>query len=219
MALAAGRRATAVAAFALLALVAELVGRSATMRLDRSLPVDPLATPTTPYYPFLLAGVKAVAAVAAAVLALRIVRAHSTAAAAERLLATVAQRRPTRPRRIRLRVSPRLWLASFAATSVWFLLQNDGTRLYHCGWPSLAPWLHTYALPVFAVLSILVAIGWAAVRDWLADVEGYAAAIIAEARCMLRPLVPAPRARPADDRAPRHLFGLAFESRPPPLPA
>jgi hypothetical protein len=212
------RRATAVAAFALLALVAELVGRSVTMRLDRSLAVDPLATSTTRYYPFLLAGVKVLAALAAAGLAWRILRAHSMASAANRLLATIGHRRVTSTPRLRLRLSPKLWLASFLSTSLWFLLQNDGMRLSRGGWPSLAPWLHTYALPVFAVMAILLALGWGAVRDWLADVECYAAATFARAQRMLRPMKPFRRPRPADDRAPRHLFGLAFESRPPPLP-
>src|SRR5262245_5506021 len=208
------RRSIAVAAFALLALVTELVGRSVTTRIDRALHVAPLATPTTPYYPFLLAGLKVVVALAAAALLWRLLRAHGTATAAERLV-TVIGRRP----RLRVRFSPRLWLASFAATSLWFLVQNDATRLSQGRWPLLAPWLHTYALPTFAVLAVLLALGWAAVRDWLAEVEHYAAGALARAVRILRPAAPVRRARPADDRAPRHLFGLAFESRPPPLPA
>jgi len=203
-------------AFVLLALLTELTGRSITFRLDRALHVAPLATPTSRYYPFLLAGIRTVAALALAGVAWRLLRAHAVAAAAERLLGT-ARRRP-RPR-LRLRLSPRLWAASFAATATWFLVQNDAGRLSSGRWPLLAPWLHTYALGVFAVLSVLLAVGWAAVRDWLAEVEDYAAATFASARRMLRVALPAPRPRPADDRTPRHLFGLAFESRPPPLPA
>ena len=208
------RRSIAGAAFAMLALVTALVGRSVTMQLDRTLSVDPLATPTTRYYPFLLAGLKVVVALAAAAFAWRLLRAHATVAAAEQLAAAIG-RRP----RLRLRFSPRLWLASFAATSLWYLVQNDSTRLSHGRWPLLAPWLHTYALPVFGVLAVLLALGWAVVRDWLADVEHYAAATLASAARILRPAAPVRRARPADDRAPRHLFGLVFESRPPPLPA
>jgi hypothetical protein len=208
------RRSIAVAAFALLALVTELVGRSVTIRVDRALHVAPLATPTTPYYPFLLAGLKVVVALAAAAFLWRLLRAHGTATAAERLVTAIG-RRP----RLRVRFSPRLWLLSFAATSLWYLVQNDATRLPHGRWPLLAPWLHTYALPTFAVLAVLLALGWAAVRDWLTDVEHYAAATLARAVRILRPVARARRARPADDRAPRHLFGLAFESRPPPLPA
>jgi len=219
MRLASRRRTMAVAAFALLALVAELVGRSATLRIDRALSVKPLATTTTRYYPFLLIGVKVVAAFAAAALAWRLLRAHAMAAAANRLLATIGHRRPGYLPRLRLRLSPRLWLASFVATSLWYLLQNDAEPVSHGRWPLLAPWLHTSALPVFAVLAIPLALGWGAVRDWLADVEGYAAATFARARRILRPVTRFRGPRPDDDRAPRRLFGLAFESRPPPLRA
>jgi hypothetical protein len=209
------RRLTSIAGFALLALLTELTGRSITMRLDRALHVAPLATPTTPYYPFLLAGLRSVAALAFAAVVWRLLWAHATAAAAERLLGRVG-RRP----RPRLTVSPLLWLAAFASTALCYLVQNDAGRIVHGQWPLLAPWLHTYALVVFAVLSVLLALGWAFVRDWLADVEGYAAATFARARRMLRQSIAAPRRRrPADDHAPRHLFGLAFESRPPPLTA
>lgn len=219
MELASRRRCTAVAAFALLALVAELLGRSATMRIDRALSVDPLATPTTPYYPFLLAGVKVVAAFAAATLVWRLLRAHATAAAAGRLLATIGHRRPRDVPRPRLRFSLRRWVTAFGATSLWYLAQNDAQRLSQGRWPLLAPWLHTYALPVFAVLAILLALGWGAVRDWLDDVEHYTAATFARARRILHSAVRVQRPRLGDDRAPRLLFGIAFESRPPPLPA
>ena len=68
-------------------------------------------------------------------------------------------------------------------------------------------------------LTVAAGVGWAAVRDWLAEVEHYAEATLARVARILRPAAPPRRARPADDRAPRHLFGLSFESRPPPLPA
>jgi hypothetical protein len=213
------RRVTAISLFALLALVAELTGRSITLRLDAAFHVKPFATPSTPYYPFLLAGVKIVAAFAVAALAWRIVRAHLALNAGERLLATIGHRRASYVPRPRWRLSPRLWFASFAATSLWYLLQNDGRSVLTYGrWPELGPWLHTYALIVFAVLAILLALGWGAVRSWLADVEEYAAATVAFARRFLRAITAPPRAsRPHDDRGPRRLFGLAFESRPPPL--
>ena len=190
------------------------------MRVDRALSVvTPLATPTTcSYYPFLLAGVKVLGALAAAALAWRILRAHATASAAERLLGTIGHRRLGHRPRLRVRLSARLWLASFAATSLWYLVQNDYERVSQGRWPLLAPWLHTYALPVFAVLAILLAIGWAAVRDFVAEVEGYAHATLARAHRFLPATSVAPHARRTADRAPRRLFGLAFESRPPPLP-
>src|SRR5438067_10756646 len=213
------RRPLSVVAFAVLALAAELVGRSATFRVDRALSVEPLATPTTSYYPFLLAGVKVAVALAAAALAWRLLRAHAMASAADRLLATIGHRRRAYVPRLRLRLSARLWLVSFAVTSLAFLVQHDAERHSHGPWPLLSPWLHTYALPVFAVLALLLALGWGAVRDWLADVEGYAAATFARARRILRPVTRFRGPRPDDDRAPRRLFGLAFESRPPPLRA
>jgi hypothetical protein len=208
------------AGFALLALVAELTGRELTDVVDRALHVAPLTTPSTPYYPFLLVGVKVLAAIGLAVLAWRLIRAHSTAAAGERLLVALGHGRIRRTPRLRISLSPRLWLASFAATSLWDLAHSDAGAVSVGRWPLLAPWLHTYALPVFAVLSVLVAIAWSAVRDWLADVEDYAAATFARAFRLLRtrPL-PARRSRPTAERAPRRLFGLAFESRPPPLRA
>ena len=100
-------------------------------------------------------------------------------------------------------------------------MHSDAGAVTEGRWPLLAPWLHTYALPVFAVLSVLVAIGWGVVRDWLADVEDYAAATFAHAfrlHALERRCRYAAAARPPSAR-PRRLFGLAFESRPPPLRA
>ena len=85
-------------------------------------------------------------------------------------------------------------------------------------WPLLSPWLHTSALPVFAVLSVVVAVVYRAVEQWLGEYETYALAAAAHA---LRATVvlPTPRTTLAALIAPRALFGLAFESRPPPAPA
>jgi hypothetical protein len=211
------RRLQAGAAFALLALVVELTGRTITARLDTAVNVSPLAAPSTPYYPFLLAGVRALAALLVAVVVWRAVRAHAAAAAGERLLGRMKiGRRP----RLRVTLSPRLWGYSFAATSLWFLVQDDAVRLSTGRWPLLAPWLHTYALPVFAVCSLVLALGWGAVRSWLTDVERYAASTLARATRLLRAAaVPVKRRLAGDDRAPRRLHGVVFESRPPPLPA
>jgi hypothetical protein len=209
------RRVKAGAAFALLALVVELTGRTITARLDGALNVAPLATPTTRYYPFLLAGIRALAAMLVAAVVWRAVRAHAAAAAGDRLLGRIG-RRP----RLRVTLSLRLWAYAFAATSLWFLVQDDAMRLSTGRWPLLAPWLHTYALPVFAVCSLLLAIGWGAVRSWLDDVERYAASTLARATRLLRAAAPPVRRRLAgDERAPRRLHGIVFESRPPPLRA
>jgi hypothetical protein len=213
------RRSTGAACFALLALIAELTGRSLTVSLDRALHVGPLTAPSTPYYPFVLAGVRVVAAVALAAVAWRLVRAHGTAVAADTLLRTIGHRHLRAPR-LRFRLTARGWLISFGATALWYLAQNDAERLSQGRWPVLAPWLHTYALPVFAVVAVLLALGWGLVRDWLAEIEHYAASVLARAFRVLRTSgVAPPRQRPGDDRTPRRLFGLVFESRPPPLAA
>ena len=213
------RRRTEVGVFALLALVAELTGRSVTLRLDGQLHVSPLAASAAPYYAFLLAGIRLLAALALAAVAWRLIRAHATANAGEALLRTLGQRGSNAPQ-LRISLSPRLWLACFGATALWFLIQDDTDRLSEGRWPLLAPWLHTWALPVFAVLAVLFSIGWGSVRDWLRDVERFAASTVAFACRALRREAPEPsHCPPCDDRAPRQLFGVVFESRPPPLPA
>jgi hypothetical protein len=203
--------------FALLALVCELTGRSLTGSLDHALHVKPIAVPMARYYPFLLAGIRVLAALVLAAVAWRLLRAHVTANAGEAFLRALGQRRVGAPR-IRLTLDPRLWLASFGATSLWFLIQDDAERLSEGRWPLLAPWLHTYALPVFAVLSVLLALGWGVVRDWLAEVEQYAAATIARVfRALRGPAQISHGRRPCDASAPRRLFGAVLDSRPPPL--
>jgi hypothetical protein len=208
-----------VAGFALLALLGELTGRSITFRLDDAVVVRPRAEPMAAYYPFVLAGIRVAAALALAWVAWRLLRAHAFASAGETLLRAVGHRRVGAPR-LRFNLDWRLWLAAFGATSLWYLIQCDSERLSEGRWPLLAPWLHTFALPVFAVISIVLALGWSAVRNWLHEVERYASAIFALVRRALAPPLPVPAAAPrCDDRAPRHLFGDALNSRPPPLPA
>jgi len=211
-------RPTQVAGFGLLALIGELTGRRITLRLDHAVPVRPRAAPMADYYPFLLAGIRLAAALALAWVAWRLLRAHLIASVGESLLRALGQRRLGSPQ-FRLTLRPSLWLATFGATSLWYLVASDVERLSEGRWPLLAPWLPTYALPVFAVLSVVLAIGWGAVRDWLAEVERYASATFALVYRALRrtPEGPARHRRPCDDRAPRRLFGDVFESRPPPL--
>jgi hypothetical protein len=207
-------------AFALLALVAELTGRSLTIRLDLGRHVGTPSYADAGYYPFLLAGVKVAVALMLARLAWRFARARSSARAARRLLAAVGSAPATRVPRVRLQISPRLWALSFAATSLFFLVQVHLEGIPAGRWPLLAPWLHGTALPVFAVLSVLVALLYGAVARWLADYESYAEANVAYARALARiaPVLPVRRAF-ADVEPPRRLFGLAFQVRPPPGPA
>jgi hypothetical protein len=67
---------------------------------------------------------------------------------------------------------------------------------------------------------VLVAVLYRAVRELLLDVERIAAVAVARARTRggRKPPGVTPRAD-VGDHGPRSRFGLAFESRPPPLPA
>jgi hypothetical protein len=194
-------------ALGLLALVAELVGRSLTHRLDFGRHVATPSYSGADYYPVLLAVVKFGIALMLARLAWRFVKAR-------RLLPSDARWVP----RVRFELSPRLWLLSFASTSVFYLVQVDAEGISAGRWPLLAPWLHGSALPVFAVLSVIVALVYRAVERWLSDYETYAQETAARAlRCAVQ--LPVPRETLVGLVSPRVLFGLAFESRPPPAPA
>jgi hypothetical protein len=206
-------------AFALLALIAELAGRSLTHRLDVGRHVDSRSYSGAEYYPYLLAAVKLGVALLLARLAWRFVRAHVAARAGRRVLAAVGKAPASAPR-VRLDLSPRLWLTAFLVTSTFYLLQNDGEQVASGRWPLFAPWLHTSALPVFAVLSVLVALAWGAVARWLREYERYAEDTWARACSPAHGAsAPARYARTETQAPPRKLFGLAFECRPPPLPA
>jgi hypothetical protein len=204
-------------AFALLALLAELVGRSLAHRLDVGRHVSSPSYSSADYYPFLLAAVKLGVALLLARVAWRFVRARAAARAGRRLLAAVGKK-PSPAPRVRLELSPRLWLAAFTVTSLFALVHVDADRAASGHWPLLWPWLHTSALPVFAVLAVLVALAWGAVSRWLNEYERYARDTCARAERLAKAGLP-PRAQPRDTISfpPRKLFGLAFESRPPPL--
>lgn len=206
-------------AFALLVLLADMLGRSATIRVDRALRVEPLAPPGADYYPALLMGVKIVAALGLAALLARAIRVHSSAAAGRRMLRRAGQRERRTPR-IQPTVTANVWLAAFLGSSTAYLIQADADGAAHGPWSLFAPWLHTYALPIYALLSVLVALAWSLAR-WLRAVEEFGVSAIARAHRILRNALRTPPryARPHDDRGPRRRFGLAFESRPPPLAA
>ena len=210
------QRLLSVFAFGLLALVAELAGRSLTHRLDVGRHVAAPGYAGADYYPFLLAGVKVAIALLLARLAWRFARAHAAARAARRLLAAVGSS-PQRAPRVRVVLSPRLWLVSFVVTAIFYLLQTDAEQLSTGRWALLDPWLHTSALPVFAVLAVFVAVLWGVVAGWLAEYERFAEATVAQARRVTRPAsIPAAGHTTDAGAEPRRLFGLAFESRPPP---
>lgn len=206
------QRLLSVLAFGLIALAAELLGRSMTHRLDFGRHVASPSYAGADYYPILLAVVKTGIALLLARLAWRLVRARSAERSALSMLGA-----PSRLPRLRLALSARLWLAFFGLTSVIFLVQTDAEGAASGRWPLLSPWLHSSALPVFAVLAVLCAFVWAAVRDWLADYEQYAQETVARAlQLAWRRLAQLPRPTLALAIPPRRLFGLAFESRPPP---
>ena len=213
------QRLSAGLAFGLLALVAELAGRSLTHRLDFGRHVTAPSYSGADYYPFLLAAVKLGVALLFARLAWRFVRAHTAARAGRRVLAAMGSQPAPAPR-VRLDLSPRLWLAAFLSTSAFYLVQHDAEQAAAGRWPLLGPWLHSSALPVFAVLAVLVALAWSAVACWLSAYERYAQDTCARAD-RIATASPPPRSQRTETAAtpPRKLFGLAFESRPPPAPA
>jgi hypothetical protein len=207
--------------FAILVLIAEVAGRSLTANIDRVFHVDPIARPDASYYPFLLVAVKVVGALTLAGLLARGTRACAAADAGDRLLTALGRAHERRSPRLCRGFSVRIWLASFAGTSLVYLVHTDADG--GAGrWPLLAPWLHTYALPVFAVLALAIALVWR-FASWLYEVEEYAVRTIARARRILDAALQASErcahSRAGDDTAPRRRFGLSFESRPPPLPA
>ena len=204
------QRALARVALIFLALIAELIGRSLSHRLDFGQHVRTASYSGADYYPFLLAAVKVGVALMLARLAWRFVK-------ATRVLQTHGER--CRPK-VRIGLSPRLWLGSFLATSLIYLVQMDAEGISTGRWPLLAPWLHTYALPVFAVLAVVIAFAWRLAR-FLHEIEAFADRTLRRVRSVLARVerVRQQHPRADDDTAPRRRFGLSFESRPPPLTA
>ena len=203
-------------ALGLLALVAELAGRSLTHRLDVGRRVGSAGYSHADYYPFLLAGVKVAVALMLARLAWRFAKAHAAARAAHRLADALGVRSVHRAPRVRIELSWRLWLVSFVVTATLYLVQADADRLLVGQRHLLAPWLHSSALPVFAVLAVVVAVVYRTVELWLGDYERLASEVIAFVRRLVES-APSPRRLSSRAGTPRSLFGLAFESRPPPL--
>ena len=214
-------RLLSVLAFGLLALVAELAGRSLTHRFDLGRHVARPSYARTEYYPFLLIGVKVGLALLLARLAWRFAKARATARTARRLADAVGARPHRSVPRVRIELSPRLWACSFLVTAVIFLVQAEAEGFAAGDFASpFRAWIHTSALPVFAVLAVVVAVAWRGVARWLTEYESYAEESAAYVRSRVGGSLPLvlPRAA-SDDVAPRRLHGLAFESRPPPLPA
>jgi hypothetical protein len=206
-------------ALGLLALIAELAGRSLTHRLDVGRHVGRVSYAHAEYYPFLLAGVKIGAALMLARIAWRFAKARAAERAASRVASALGVRMYRRAPRVRIELSWRLWLLSFLGTASIYLVQADVEQALDGHWSPFAPWLHGSALPVFAVLAVVVAVVFRAVERWLGDYEQLAADAVAFVRRLVVHRPPAAVPHAADARAPRRLFGLAFESRPPPAVA
>jgi len=203
-------------ALGLLALIAELAGRSLTHRLDVGRRVGRVSYAHADYYPFLLGAVKIAVALMLARLTWRVAKAHAAARAARRISSALGGRPVRRAPRVRIEVSPRLWLLSFVVTASIFLVQTDAEQIAGGSWHLLGPWLHSSALPVFAVLAVVVAVVFRTVELWLSDYEELAADAIELARRLTSSTLVVRRWLVSARRAPRSLFGLAFESRPPP---
>src|SRR2546430_15016992 len=111
-------------ALGLLALVAELAGRSLAHRLDFGRHVE---TPYAgaQYYPVLLAVVKVAVALMLARVAWRFVKARAVARAARRLLDAQGFAATHRAPRVRIQLSPRLWLRPFLLTPPRFPLPDE----------------------------------------------------------------------------------------------
>ncbi|HEY3542518.1 MAG TPA: hypothetical protein VGK79_08245 [Gaiellaceae bacterium] len=184
-------------ALGLLVLVAELTGRSLTHRIDVGRHVGRVSYHDAAYYPFVLAFVKVGVALMLARLAWRFFQA--------RRVASLLGASP----RLRVELSWRLWLVSFIGTAGVYLAQ---TGAEHAA-------LHTSALPVFAVLAVLVAVVYRGAEHWFGDYERIAAIAIAVLQRVATYRPPLARPHTADAVPPRRLFGLAFESRPPPFAA
>ena len=119
-------------AFGLLALAAELLGRSLTHRVDLGRHVASPSYSGAEYYPILLGVVKGGIALLLARLLWRLIKAHAAERAARRLLGG-----PTRRPRLRVTLSPRLTLTFFAVTAVLYLVQADAEGAAAGRWATL----------------------------------------------------------------------------------
>jgi hypothetical protein len=210
------QRLLAVLAFGVLALASELVGASLTQRIDLGRHVRSPSYSHAVYYPAILAAVKVGIALLLARLTWRLARAWMSERTARRTLGVLTGEMP----RVRAMLSWRLWLAFFAVTATTYLAHVDAARIASGRWALFSPWVHSSALPVFAVLSVLLAVVWSAVQRWLADYEQYAEDAVRLARSLVRARPPAavfPRVVLAVP--PRRLFGRVLDSRPPPASA
>ena len=201
-------------AFGLLAVLAELVGAGLTHRIDLGRHVRSPSYSHAAYYPAVLAVVKVGIALLLTSLLWRMSRAHAIERAARRVTGT------RDVPRITLTLSARLWLAFFAVTATTYLVHADASRVAGGRWALFFPWVHSSALPVFAVVSVILALVWSVVKRWLADYEQFAE----DAAWLARHIGRSRQATTSFPRIvlqtpPRRRFGLVLDSRPPPAAA
>jgi len=209
------QRLLSVLAFCLLALTAELAGASLTYRIDVGRHVRSPSYSHAAYYPALLAAVKVGISLLLVTLLWRLLRARATERSARGLLGAVTGRVP----RIRVAMSFRLWVAFFGLTTTAYLVQADAARVAPGRWALFFPWVHTSALPVFAVLSVLMALVWRIVQRWLAEYEQYVEDAVRRAFGVVDvDQCPQVFSHSVLADPPRRLFGLVLDGRPPPLP-
>jgi hypothetical protein len=210
------QRLLAALAFGILALAAEIVGAGLVHRIDLGRHLRSPSYSHAAYYPAVVAAVKVGIALLLAHLAWRLARAWLSARTAHRTLGVGPGEMP----RVRPTLSPRLWLAFFAVTATTYLVHADAARIASGRWALFFPWVHSSALPVFAVLSVLFAVLWSAVQRWLADYEQYAEDAVRRARSVASaptPIQVFPHVALAVP--PRRLFGRVLDGRPPPAAA
>ncbi len=202
-------------AFGLLAVLAELVGAGLTHRIDLGRHVRSPSYSHAAYYPAVLAVVKVGIALLAAGLAWRLARAFAIGRTARHVPGLVTGAMP----RIRFTLPPRLWFAFFAITATTHLVHADADHVAAGRWALFFPWIHSSALPVFAVVSVLLALLWSVVQRWLADYEQFVEHAARLARSLTRRATRGPFPHVLLAVPPRRLFGLVLDSRPPPLVA
>jgi Uncharacterized conserved protein len=204
-------------ALGLVAMIAELAGRSLTLRLDVGRHVGRVSYAHADYYPFLLAGVKIGVALMLARLAWRVAKAH---------LARVLHG-TSLPRSVRARCGVRRGCASSSRGACGFCRSSSRHRSISCRRT------RSRALPATGISSVRgctaprcrsspcsrssVAVVFRTVELWLSDYEELARTPSRSSAGSGR----AGRRRTAvllcKARSVASLFGLAFESRPPPL--
>ena len=209
------RRHLAAGAFLALVLAGEVAGRWLTAQIPA------VGTPSrhpggVDAWPAIVILAKVAMALLLARLAWRLSRALRLARPRERMLRALGRRR-SRPSP-ELGLSPRAWLGSFAAMAILYVVPTSTAEVTDGGWPLLSPWLHTQALPVFALVAVGVALLWRTVSRWLSAIERYAVELHGLTYPHVLATSPA-RCRRSAPRSPRSRFGASFESRPPPLTA